>query len=116
MYQSQLPIVRFRHTKKKNHVRRYGLRSRKIGQDKGLTMTKLTIAGGEAQEQNRSEVRCLVCSGQTTLADTQEEILNNWQFSYHRHSKVKCQRHTMRLSETIPRRCAHGISVAAGQS
>jgi hypothetical protein len=54
--------------------RRYGARSTKLKN------------GIEAK------LRCLVCSGEVTLADAQREVSTDWQAAYQRYAAVKCQR------------------------
>ena len=48
----------------------------------------------EAKRKDRIEVKpqCLVCAGQVTRADSQREIVEDWQAAYHRYAGVKCQR------------------------
>ena len=47
-----------------------------------------------AKRKNRIEAKlqCLVCSGQVTLADAQQEISTDWQAADYRYAQVTCQR------------------------
>ncbi len=54
-----------------------------------------------AKRKDRLEVKlqCLVCAGQVSLAEAQQNIYADWLAAYHRYAKVKCQRkRTMRQS------------------
>ncbi|HYN27646.1 MAG TPA: hypothetical protein VES94_05045, partial [Burkholderiales bacterium] len=47
-----------------------------------------------AKRKNRIEAKlqCLVCSGQVTLADAQQEISTDWQAADNRYARVTCHR------------------------
>lgn len=48
-----------------------------------------------AHKKDRLEVKlqCLVCTGQVTLADAQQDIYADWQAAYSKYASMKCRRH-----------------------
>lgn len=48
-----------------------------------------------AHKKDRLEVKlqCLVCTGQVTLAQAQEDIYADWQAAYSKYARLKCRRH-----------------------
>jgi hypothetical protein len=48
-----------------------------------------------AKRKDRLEVKlqCMVCTGQATLSDAQNDIYTNWQAAYHKYALIKCHRH-----------------------
>lgn len=47
-----------------------------------------------AHKKDRLEVKlqCLVCTGEVTLADAQNDIYADWQAAYSKYARMKCHR------------------------
>jgi cytochrome c-type biogenesis protein CcmH/NrfF len=49
-------------------------------------------SSAKRKKRIEAKLQCLVCTGQVTLADAQQEISTDWQAADNRYAKVACQR------------------------